>query len=205
MGGPGITGSGRKMTEFSIYLQLGIEHITDLEGYDHIVFLLALVAGFGLSDWKRVVLLVTAFTVGHTLTLVLAALDIFPVHRELIEFLIPLTILITALANLSEGGSLKNIRWKYGMALGFGLIHGLGFSSFFKSLLGTSSDITLPLFGFNLGVELGQVGIVLVALIFTEMIVGRLKWLNRRDWTVFLSGIAAGIAVLLMQKAAFWI
>lgn len=191
------------MTEFTNYFSLGVDHITDFQGYDHIVFLLALVAVYSFQDWKKVFWLVTAFTAGHTLTLILAALRIIPVPAEVIEFLIPVTIFFTAIFNLFPAGN-RFSQWKYGLALSFGLIHGMGFSNFFRSLLGTRADITMPLFAFNVGVEAGQLIIVLVALFLSYLVVQRFSWLNRREWNVFLSGAAAGIALLLMQEAAFW-
>lgn len=191
------------MTAFNTYFTLGVEHITDLQGYDHIVFLLALVAVYSFQDWKKVFWLVTAFTAGHTLTLILAALKIIPVPAELIEFLIPVTIFCTAIFNLLPSGD-RFSRWKYALALSFGLIHGMGFSNFFRSLLGSQADITMPLFAFNVGVEAGQLIIVMLALSLSYLVVLRFQWLNRREWNVFLSGAAAGISLLLMQDAAFW-
>lgn len=191
------------MTAFNTYFTLGVEHITDLQGYDHIVFLLALVAVYSFQDWKKVFWLVTAFTAGHTLTLILAALKIIPVPAELIEFLIPVTIFCTAIFNLLPSGD-RFSRWKYALALSFGLIHGMGFSNFFRSLLGSQADITMPLFAFNVGVEAGQLIIVMLALSLSYLVILRFQWLNRREWNVFLSGAAAGISLLLMQDAAFW-
>jgi len=192
------------MSGFAAYFELGVGHITDLGAYDHIIFLMALVAVYRLSDWRQVFWLVTAFTVGHSLTLILAALSLIPVPAAIIEFLIPVTILLTALSNLVKSGAKGTVPWKYAMTAFFGLIHGMGFSNFFKSLLGASSDITAPLFAFNLGVEVGQLIIVAFALLISYLVVDRFKGLNRREWNVFLSGAAAGIALLLMQAAAFW-
>lgn len=191
------------MGGFGSYFTLGLEHISDLRAYDHIVFLIALVAIYTFQDWKKVLWLVTAFTVGHSVTLALAALGWIPVNVALIEFLIPVTILITGLYNIVKKDH-TNIRVKYAIALFFGLIHGMGFSNFFRSLLGTKTDITIPLLAFNLGVEAGQIIIVVAALILSYLVVTRMRWLNRRDWTVFLSGTAVGISLILMQETAFW-
>jgi len=192
------------MTEFGSYFRLGMEHISDLSAYDHIVFLMALVAVYSLQNWKHVVILVTAFTLGHSVTLALAALGYIPVRVELIEFLIPVTIFFTALYNLWSDKDGRHFKWKYLIAFVFGLVHGVGFSNFFRTLLGSQADIVSPLLAFNLGVELGQLVIVMVALAASYFVVDRWRLLNRRDWTVLLSGAAIGIALILMQETAFW-
>ena len=122
---------------FSTYLELGFDHILDMKGYDHILFVIVLCAVYKVSEWKKILILVTAFTVGHSVTLAMSALNVVSFKAEIIEFLIPLTILITALYNvLEKKKSHLNINWNYVMALFFGFIHGLGFSNYFKALLG---------------------------------------------------------------------
>lgn len=192
------------MTEFGSYFRLGMEHISDLSAYDHIVFLMALVAVYSLQNWKHVVILVTAFTLGHSVTLALAALGYIPIRVELIEFLIPVTIFVTAVYNLWPDKGGRHFKLKYLIAFVFGLVHGVGFSNFFRTLLGSQADIVSPLLAFNLGVELGQLVIVMVALAASYFVVDRWRLLNRRDWTVLLSGAAMGIALILMQETAFW-
>jgi hypothetical protein len=151
---------------FTTYFQLGFEHITDLNGYDHILFLIALCAAYRYTDWRSILILVTAFTVGHSITLALAVLNIIPVNAVWIEFLIPLTIFITALKNIVLQQRNQPIaattKATYALALGFGLIHGMGFSNFLRSLLG--DELTFPLFAFNVGLEVGQ--LIIVAVIF---------------------------------------
>jgi len=152
---------------FSMYLNLGIEHITDLNGYDHILFLMALSAVYLLTDWKKVLILVTAFTIGHSLTLALATLKIITVPVDLIEFLIPVTIFISAFSDFfykKKINEKKIHHFKYSLAMFFGLIHGMGFSNYLISLLGSESNIVMPLFAFNLGLELGQIIIIIVYL-----------------------------------------
>ena len=187
------------MTTFSLYLTLGIEHISDLRGYDHILFLAVLCAVYGLRQWTKVLILVTAFTIGHTLTLALATLDILRVSSNLVEFLIPLTILVTAVWNVSHGtervGSVSH-RFKYATALFFGLIHGLGFSNYLRSLLGSERELVLPLFSFNLGLELGQIMIVGIVLLVSFLLVEVLG-VKKRDWNLLLSGAAIGISLIL--------
>src|SRR6187551_1859470 len=128
------------MSEFQVYFQEGREHILDWKfGYDHILFVIALSALYLLRDWKKVLILVTAFTIGHSVTLALAALDIIPVNEKLVEFLIPTTIFITAASNLfknEETIGQRNFHINYAYGLLFGLIHGMGFSNYFRTILG---------------------------------------------------------------------
>lgn len=185
---------------FKIYLQLGFDHISDLAAYDHILFITALCAVYSISKWKHILILVTAFTLGHTLTLGLSALGIISLPTDIIEFLIPITIFLTALFNVTLGSKSGNRVWyQYLLTLFFGLIHGMGFSNYFRSLLGKEEDITIPLFAFNLGVELGQLLIVAILLILNTIF---LKGLNvpQRSWNVFVSGMAAGISLILMAE-----
>lgn len=192
------------MTEFQAYLQLGFEHIADPNGYDHILFVIALCAIYTLRDWKKVLLLVTAFTLGHSLTLALATLQIISFRSEVVEFLIPITILITATVNLFHRtpkatlfAEEKASPLRYPLAVGFGLIHGMGFSSYLRSLLGDESGIFQPLLAFNLGLELGQILIVLVVLV-VAFLVTELARVPKSSWNLVLSGIIAGMALSLI-------
>ncbi len=159
------------MENFKVYFELGYDHIMDIRGYDHILFIVALAAIYLLRDWRKVLILVTAFTIGHSITLALSTLNYVIIKPEIIEFLIPVTIFITAFVNLfkkeSSLKSVKKIQLNYVLALGFGLIHGLGFSNALKSLLGKSSKIVTELLAFNLGLEVGQIIIVLSFLIIS--------------------------------------
>jgi len=190
------------MSVFTLYFKLGISHIADLQGYDHILFLLVLCAVYTFKQWKQVLILITAFTLGHCTTLVLATLNIMRVSGDWIEFLIPVTIFITAVVNIIQKKEFVSPALhlaKYTTALFFGLIHGLGFSNYLRSLLGTESNLVKPLFAFNLGIELGQ--IIIVALIFIlTFIVVNLMILKRRDWNLVLSGAGLGIALILMVE-----
>ncbi len=190
------------MTTFGLYFSLGFDHIADLAGYDHILFLMALCAVYSLKEWAKVLILVTAFTLGHTLTLALATLDQIRISTSLIEFLIPVTIIIAGIWNiLQRSGSDQTLshRFKYSIALFFGLIHGLGFSNYLRSLLGTELDLLLPLFSFNLGLELGQIMIVLVVLMVSFVLVNIIG-LKRREWNMLLSGAAIGVALILFVE-----
>ena len=154
------------MDELFLYLRLGFKHIIDLGGVDHIFFVLALTLRYVWTDWKKILILVTAFTVGHSLTLALSTLSLLDIPVNWIEFLIPVTILITAVSNfwVHDFEFKQRFSAHYGLALFFGLIHGLGFSNYLKSLLGKEDSLLGPLFSFNLGLEIGQILIVLVIL-----------------------------------------
>lgn len=192
------------MSEFQAYLQLGFEHIIDPRGYDHILFIVALCAIYTLRDWKRVLILITAFTVGHSLTLVLGTLDVISIRRDVIELLIPITILVTAVINMFHRipdttllTEARDSPLRYPLALGFGLIHGLGFSGYLHSLLGSESSIVQPLLGFNVGLELGQLLIVLALLLVTSLLVD-LARVPRRSWNFVISGFVAGMALSII-------
>ena len=194
-------------SEFLVFLRLGFEHIADLRGYDHILFIVALCAGYELKHWRNVLILVTAFTVGHSITLALATLRIIAINDALVEFLIPLTIFLTSVMNVvvsspEEARMVEKKRTRvlqYGLALGFGLVHGMGFSNFLRAILGAEEGIALPLFAFNVGLELGQICIVIAVLIVTYLLV-RFARMRRHDWILVLSGATAGVALMLMAE-----
>lgn len=188
------------MSEFQLYYGLGLDHILDINGYDHILFVVVLCALYQASDWKKVLILITAFTIGHSITLALATLEVVQVNPDLIEFLIPVTILITAISNLftKEGKIADGKIWRnYAYAGFFGLIHGLGFSNYLRALLGKDQAIVMQLFAFNIGLEVGQIVIVGVFMIISFLLVGLLG-VSRRDWKMIVSSAVAGIALTLM-------
>jgi len=180
------------------YTELGFEHILDPKGYDHILFVVALCAVYLIKDWKKILILVTAFTIGHSLTLALSSLKIVNISADLIETLIPITIILTCVFNIVSGkASEKNVMANYGIALGFGLIHGLGFSNFFKAMLGKDESIVMPLFSFNIGVELGQIIIVAITMLLSYIVVNIMK-VKHRYFNIGLSSIILLWAVYLM-------
>ncbi len=193
---------------FTTFLTLGFEHISDIKAYDHILFLVALCAIYRLTEWKKVLFLVTAFTIGHSITLALAALDVISFSTKIVEFLIPVTILITSLFNVikqdkgQEEATFfnKKINLNYLFALFFGTIHGMGFSNFLRSTIMPGEEDTLisQLLAFNIGVELGQLMIVaiILALAFLALNIFKVK---QREWNLFVSGAAAGVAIILMM------
>lgn len=185
-----------------MYLKLGFQHIIDVNGYDHIVFVLVLCAAYGLREFSKVLILITAFTIGHSITLALSTLKIVSIPSNLIEFLIPATILVTAVANVLPMKS-TNKRFVYIVTLFFGLIHGLGFSNYLKELLGRESNIVTPLLAFNLGLELGQILILLVYFLVLFISVNLFK-LRHDFWRIFVSGAAFGIALILLLENKIW-
>jgi len=193
------------MSEFWLYFDLGTEHILDIKGYDHILFVISLCVLYSIVDWKKVLILVTAFTIGHSITLALATLGIITMDLRLIEFLIPVTIFITAVSNLfsSETVERSKVQINYIYASFFGLIHGMGFSSYLKSLLGSDTSIFTQLFAFNLGIEVGQILIVGVFLGVTA-IFQSIFWVSKRDWIMIISSAIAGIALTMMIENKFW-
>ena len=189
---------------FTTYTKLGFHHIFNLQAYDHMLFLLALCAIYTLSDWRKVLALVTSFTLGHSVTLALSTFNLIQFDTALIEFLIPVTILFTCLTNFFKlkGAaskqhtifSLHNL-----MAVFFGLVHGMGFSNYLKSLLGHGSDTWLQLLAFNVGIELGQLLIVLILLVVAFILLNIFN-ARKRDWIMVLSSAAAGISLILIMQ-----
>jgi len=197
------------MSEFQAYLQLGFNHITDSYGYDHILFIMALCTVYTLIDWKKVIILVTAFTIGHSITLALATLGWVRINPDWIELLIPVTIVITAALNfaykvpkVSFGIGEKSSNIRYPLALFFGLIHGLGFSNYLRTLLGGEASILNPLLGFNIGLELGQLIIVFIILSIAFVVIEILR-VQRISWIHIVSGIIVGMSLSLIINNEF--
>ena len=197
------------MSDFEIFLPLGFQHITDLKGYDHILFVVALCAVYRLKDWKKIAFLITAFTIGHSVTLAFATLNIIKYSTKLIELLIPITIFLTCILNFfhkSAEYSLdkeKPSYFRYPMAMAFGFIHGMGFSNYLRSLLGKEESIWQPLLAFNVGLEIGQLVIVAISLIISSLLLDIFR-VKKHDWNFILSGIVAGVALTLIRDAKFW-
>lgn len=194
------------MDTFTLFFEIGMKHILDVHGSDHILFVIALTAIYTMTDWKKVLILVTAFTIGHSITLALASYRVINVNSDLIEFLIPVTIFLTALANIfRKKGATRSMKSQlnYYLALFFGLIHGLGFSNYLRSLLGRDESIIGQLFGFNLGLEVGQI-IIVMMFMFVSFIFVDLFGVSRRDWRLVVSAAVAGIAWTMMFEARFW-
>ena len=186
------------MSDFAFYFKMGWEHIISKDALDHQLFILALACVYTIGDIKRVLILVTAFTIGHSLTLALSVYDIIRFPSKWVEFLIPCTIFITALNNLFQVDSkAKSARINYYLALCFGLIHGMGFANAIRIMLAKDQTIGWGLFGFNIGLEAGQIFVVAVILIIGILFLNFLK-IKRRDWIYFLS---SGVFALAVQMA----
>ncbi len=192
------------MNSFQLYFKLGLQHILDIQGFDHILFVLALCAVYVARDWKKILILVTAFTIGHSLTLALATFNVLQVRSDVIEFLIPVTIAITALTTIfrPKPSTGKGVQLNYLYAVFFGLIHGLGFSNYLKELLGKETSIWQPLLAFNIGLEVGQIVIVTAFLLLTSLL--NLAGVNRKEWTLIVSAFVLGVACMLMLETKFW-
>lgn len=189
------------MQDFPLYFELGWQHILDWKGYDHILFVMVLCGTYTLIEWRKVLILVTAFTIGHSITLALSVLKIITVNTNLIEFLIPVTILVTAASNILTGKSKSKggIQIKYLLALFFGLIHGMGFSNYLNSLLGKSTNIVAELFAFNIGLEFGQVIIVIGILLLSFALINIFR-VKKWDWNFFLSSAIFGISFIMAAE-----
>ncbi|MEY3399065.1 MAG: hypothetical protein RL220_1659 [Bacteroidota bacterium] len=180
---------------------MGVKHITDLEGYDHMLFLLALSAGYGFKEWKQLLWMVTAFTIGHATTLIIAGLGAFHMSSNWVEFCIALTIFSTAVIRLTQGGKPASQGiWGYVLIVFFGLIHGVGFSSFFRMMISNDADIVMPLFLFNLGVEAGQILILLILLLISAGILAIIRLKPSRLAIVYLSVAALLSAVMVWER-----
>jgi hypothetical protein len=196
------------MSQFWIYFQIGLKHVLDIYSYDHVLFLIALAIPFSFKDWKRIVLLVTLFTVGHTAALLLSVFGIIAIKVNVVELLIPITILITALFNLFTAGKSskkESINLVFFITLFFGIIHGLGFSSYFKSILGGSpSSKLLPLAEFALGIESAQIIVVFVVLVLSYIVQTIFRF-SKRDWTLVMSAFIIGVVLPMIIGNEIWI
>ena len=195
------------MSSFSSFLELGLRHILTLEAADHLLFLATLILAHELGKWRPVLILVTAFTIGHSLTLALATLDVVRVNAKAVEALIPATIIITSVVNLWSWRQGRRANdppavttsqlWpRYAMALVFGLIHGLGFSSVLRGLLGTEESLLIPLLAFNVGIELAQIIVLGILALIGAVLTWRL--FDRRGYVLVASGITFGCATQML-------
>jgi membrane-associated HD superfamily phosphohydrolase len=194
------------MDNFIFFLKQGLFHVLDWNAYDHILFLIALTVVYDFKNIKKVIWLITAFTVGHTLTLILSSYHVISVSTKWVEFLIAMTILITALVNIfyvknTTKQTKTNINLVF--ALFFGLIHGLGFSGYFKMLIGSSHSKLIPLLEFALGIELAQIIIVIIVLVFGFIFQSIFRF-SKRDWILVISSIVIGVVLPILKRNIFW-
>lgn len=191
------------MDEFWFNVTYGLNHVLDVNGYDHVLFLMVLSVPYMFKDWKRVLILVSLFTLGHTLSLFLAAYNVVSVNGTLVEFLIPVTILVAAVYNIfSSGKSSKNAKVNLLMfsALFFGLIHGLGFAREFRMFIGQTDEKFVPLVEFALGIEIAQVIVVFIVL-FLGFLFQTLFRFSKRDWVLVLSSIVVGLVLPMIFES----
>lgn len=190
---------------FATWFELGLRHIGDFNAFDHMLFVVLLTVVYMFRDVRKVVLLVTAFTVGHTLTLLAATFDLFSLPSRYVEFAIPVTIFLSGFYNMLPklGSASGSSAFKYVVTAIFGLVHGLGFSGYLVSLLGREGDLLIPLLAFNLGIEAGQLLIVLAVLLLNALLVNVLK-VKHREWILAVSGIGMGMAFMLILDNAIW-
>ncbi|WP_406685666.1 HupE/UreJ family protein [Seonamhaeicola sp. MEBiC1930] len=191
--------------DFWFNVEYGINHVLDINGYDHVLFLMVLTVPYLFNNWKRVLLLVSTFTLGHTLSLVLAAYSVVRVNATIVEFLIPITILIVALFNVftaGKGAQKEKVGVLFLSTLFFGLVHGLGFAREFHIFLGDSDNKLVLLFEFALGIELAQIIIVFVVL-FLGYIGQTIFRFSRRDWIMVVSAIVVGLVIPMIMGSDF--
>lgn len=195
------------MSDFWIYVEIGLKHVLNINSYDHVLFLMALTVPHSFKDWKKILLLVTVFTIGHTLALVLSVFQIVMIKAQLVEFLIPITILITAIFNFFSMGKTskkESVNSIVLIALFFGVIHGLGFSNYFKTILpGNPSDKVLPLLEFALGIEGAQI-IVVFAMLLLSYGVQTFFRFSKRDFTIVTSAFIIGVVVPMLIQNEIW-
>jgi hypothetical protein len=185
------------MNDFGLWFSTGMEHISDLGAYDHILFVTLLVLAYPIKDWRKLVILITAFTLGHSLSLALSIYTDQTLSSSVIEFLIALSILVTALFQLvnHKKTDFFSRRSIYLMVLLFGFIHGMGFSFLLKAMLGKEVSVFLPLLYFNLGLEFGQLIIVAIVLVFSLFITKLLKW----PYKIYILGCLCLITLIALK------
>ncbi|WP_292943465.1 HupE/UreJ family protein [Olleya sp. UBA1516] len=191
--------------EFWINVQYGINHVLDINAYDHVLFLIVLAVPYLFKDWKRVLWLVTMFTVGHTISLILASYGKVKIDGNLIEFLIPVTILIVAVYNVFTAGKIaksQKIGLLFVSTLFFGLVHGFGFAREFRMSLDQGDSKLLRLVEFALGIEIAQIIIVFVVL-FLSYIFQTVFRFSKRDWVMVISAIVVGLVIPMLLNSPF--
>ena len=195
------------MQDFWIFFKIGINHVLDFNGYDHILFLVALTAPYIIKDWQRILILVSIFTVGHTLALLLSVFNIVIVKVTIVELLIPITILITAFYNIftaGKGSKQNGISFVAIVTLLFGIIHGLGFSNYFKNMItGDVVDKLIPTLEFALGIEAAQI-IVISCVLILSFIMQTLFRFSKRDFTLIMSAFVLGVVMPLIISNSIW-
>lgn len=185
------------MNTFQLFLELGFKHITDFQGFDHMLFLLALCGVYDLRQWLKVFWVVTFFTISHSLTLALVVFEFVQVNSGWVEFLIPVTILLTGLLNLLIYDRADHFKIKLTISALFGLIHGMGFSGFYKMVMPADQPWVNSYLPFNLGIEIGQLLIVLAVLLISFIFRDFLN-VSRKSWNIFISGAVTSLSIVMI-------
>lgn len=195
------------MSDFWIYFNIGLKHVLSIAAFDHILFLLALTVAYEFKDWKRLLILISTFTLGHTLALFLSVFKVITVKAEYVEFLIPITILIAAVYNIVASAKKfkkDNVTFIAFVTIFFGIIHGLGFSNYFNNIIaGKPSDKLAPLLEFALGIEAAQITVVILTLLFGYFVQNMLKF-SKRDWILIVSAFTIGVVLPLIVRNEIW-
>lgn len=191
------------MSPFNTYLRLGYEHIVNLSALDHVLFIVVLIAIYQPKHWLKMLIAVSLFTLGHSISLTLSSFDIIKVDKGLIELLIPATIVVTALINLTKFGQNPASKSKYWIAILFGIIHGFGFSNYYEMLVLGENKYWSALLPFNLGIELGQL-LVFVAFLLLMFLGQSIMSFKSRDWNIFFSGAGFGLAIIMCLENWPW-
>lgn len=197
------------MSDFELYFKSGLWHVLNIKAYDHILFLIALTIPYAFREWRKVLLLVTLFTIGHTMTLILAVYGIISVRAALVETIIPITILVTGIYNIITRRKKfarkeeDNINFIAILTLFIGIVHGLGFFNYFRMQLAGTGDKLLPVAEFSLGIEAAQIIIVLIVLIVSAIAESFFR-VTRRDWVLIISSFVIGVVVPMIINSEIW-
>lgn len=192
------------MDEFIFYTEFGLTHVLDVQAYDHVLFFIVLTINYGFKDWKKALWLITFFTIGHTLTLTLSTYHLIYVEMDIVEFLIPLTIFITAFYNISTSKKIdKNKTIGSFFAFTFGLIHGLGFSGAIRILIDDTDQKFLPIMEFALGIEIAQIMVVLIIFILGFFVLNLFK-IKKRELVLVASSVVIGLIIPMLIERKFW-
>lgn len=194
------------MFDSAIFFGRGLKHVLDISAYDHVIFLMALAVPYTFKSWKNALLLVTIFTLGHSVSLSLAAFDVLRFNSTWIEFLIPVTIALTALYNLMNASAISDKKLSLLMVatLFFGLVHGFGFSSYFQIIIGNEESKLGPLAQFALGIEASQLIVMFVVLVIAWLFQELLN-MSKRDWIIIVSAMVLGAAIPMIIESDIWL
>lgn len=188
------------MIDFWFYVRLGFEHVLDWSAYDHVLFILVLIAAYSFATWRKALILITLFTVGHTLSLLLTNYSVVTIAGKWIEFLIPVTIIFAAIYNLIVAANTHTNKSYliYFITFFFGIIHGFGFASYYKMIYDETS--LTPLLSFALGVELSQI-VIVVAVLILAFLFQKILHIKKRDWIIGVSAIVIGRTIPMLTDS----